>query len=218
MQKVLFTLLVILMGIGAFCSLQAFAEELIQPNETERFSRIDFIKIHVKSCTVEFIHHPSEGESESIFFKAGTPTLKNTKGVPFGVVGVAYRIVLNPRYIPTKSHVASEKRKGKKPKMFYSPGDKDNPLGIMKLYFAFPGINPTLSFGMHTTNNPASVGHRVSEGCARISEKDARESFGIILQQNGIDEEALFQQMTDGPKSSIPIILRNKPKVVYLND
>jgi hypothetical protein len=212
MKKVLY-----IMALFFISGSVAFAEDEIPLT----LSRIDFIKIHVKSHTAEFIHYLPEGGSESSFCKAGTPTKKNRHDVPFGVIGTAYKATLNPGYIPTKKHLKEQRKKGvKHPKKFYYPGDKENPLGIMKLYFSFPGIDPELSFGMHTTNKPSSVGHSVSEGCARILEKDARENFGTILEQNGEDATALFEEMAANPKKSIPIILEKtaRPKVAYFND
>ena len=185
----------------------------------DELTQVSIIQIHVRSRTLEIIQNFQNGGLFSKIYLAGTPMPKSAKDVPFGNVGVAYKLVLNPRYIPTKNHLTQEKRKGiKNPKKFYSPEDKDNPLGKMKLYFAFSGINKNLSFGAHTTNKPHSVGHRVSEGCARLKEDDAQEIFGIILKQNSEDPELLFEQMKNEPTKSITISLKNKPKVVYLND
>lgn len=218
MKKIIVVLLISIFS----CPISLFAQTSITPIiETTEIKRIDLIKIHVKSRKAEFVQNSSQGTVTSFEYPAATPTKKNSKTVPFGIKGWAYRITLNPGYTPTKDHLKKERAKGiKNPKKFYEPGAEDNPLGIMKIYFYFPGIDPELSFGMHTTNNPKSIGKRASEGCARISEQTATEMFSIILKQNGKDAEILMSQARKDPHTPIVVELsgKNMPSVIYLND
>jgi len=53
------------------------------------------------------------------------------------------------------------------------PG-KANPLGTRWL-----GLS-TKGYGIHGTNNPASIGHNVSHGCIRMRNRDVEELFGMV--------------------------------------
>lgn len=215
--------IIVVLFISIFsCPTGLFAQNSVTPIiETAEIKRIDLIKIHVKSRKAEFVQNSPQGTVTSFKYPAATPTKKNSDTVPFGIKGWVYRVTLNPGYTPTKKHLENEKKKGiENPKNFYEPGAEDNPLGIMKIYFYFPEIDPKLSFGMHTTNNPKSIGTRASEGCARISEQTATEMFSIILRQNGKDAEKLMSQARKDPRTPITEELsgKNMPSVIYLND
>lgn len=218
MKKIIVVLLISIFS----CPAVLFAQNSVTPIiETTEIKRIDIIKIHVKSSRAEFVQNSPQGTVTSFKYPAATPTKKNSDTVPFGIKGKVSKVAANPGYTPTKKHLEEEKKKGiKNPKKFYEPGAEDNPLGIMKIYFYFPGIDPELSFGMHTTNNPKSIGKRASEGCARISEQTATEMFSIILRQNGKDAETLMSQARKDPHTPIVVELsgKNAPSVIYLND
>jgi lipoprotein-anchoring transpeptidase ErfK/SrfK len=53
------------------------------------------------------------------------------------------------------------------------PG-KNNPLGTRWLGLSLKG------YGIHGTNNPASIGHNASHGCVRMRNRDVEELFGMV--------------------------------------
>lgn len=56
------------------------------------------------------------------------------------------------------------------------PGDPHNPLGSRWMGFK----TPYESFGIHGTNDEASIGHRSSKGCMRLTKKDVEELFDLV--------------------------------------
>jgi hypothetical protein len=192
-------------------------EEKNQLESNGIIQEISFIKILVKSCKVRI----EDDFGNFVEMRAATPALKNIKDVPFGKIGHIYKTSINPSYIPTEKHLLEEKRKGtKNPRKFYPPSDEENPLGTMKVYFSFYGIDSKLSFGMHTTNKECTIGKRVSEGCARLSKYDMTRVIYLLLLKEGYGLEEINQvliQANESPEITIPIILTQKIKVVYLN-
>jgi lipoprotein-anchoring transpeptidase ErfK/SrfK len=71
------------------------------------------------------------------------------------------RIVWNPSWHPPKVFWA----RNKKPQ---PPGDPDNPMQGVKIYFKAP------DYYIHGTNNPGSIGSAASHGCIRMTEGDAK--------------------------------------------
>lgn len=53
------------------------------------------------------------------------------------------------------------------------PG-KSNPVGTRWLGLSAKG------YGIHGTNNPASIGHNASHGCIRLRNRDIEELFGMV--------------------------------------
>ncbi|MBA0088557.1 MAG: L,D-transpeptidase, partial [Acidobacteria bacterium Pan2503] len=53
------------------------------------------------------------------------------------------------------------------------PG-RANPLGTRWLGLSLKG------YGIHGTNNPASIGHDLSHGCIRMRNRDVEELFGMV--------------------------------------
>ncbi len=54
-----------------------------------------------------------------------------------------------------------------------APG-KNNPVGTRWLGLSAKG------YGIHGTNNPASIGHNASHGCIRMRNRDVEELFGMV--------------------------------------
>jgi lipoprotein-anchoring transpeptidase ErfK/SrfK len=54
------------------------------------------------------------------------------------------------------------------------PPGKNNPLGTRWL-----GLS-VLGYGIHGTNNPASIGHSASHGCIRMRNRDVEELFEMV--------------------------------------
>ena len=62
---------------------------------------------------------------------------------------------------------------------WYGPGKivgpgKNNPIGTRWLGLSLKG------YGIHGTNNPASIGHNASHGCIRLRNHDVEELFGMV--------------------------------------
>ncbi len=84
---------------------------------------------------------------------------KKEKPTPIGDFTVINKLE-NPVWYPT----------GKEP----VPSGKNNPLGSRWLGLSIKG------YGIHGTNQPASIGKAASGGCIRMKDKDLKELFGII--------------------------------------
>ena len=54
------------------------------------------------------------------------------------------------------------------------PPGKANPIGTRWLGLSVKG------YGIHGTNNPASIGHNASHGCIRMRNRDVEELFGMV--------------------------------------
>jgi lipoprotein-anchoring transpeptidase ErfK/SrfK len=54
------------------------------------------------------------------------------------------------------------------------PPGKSNPLGTRWLGLSAKG------YGIHGTNVPSSIGHKVSHGCIRMRNRDVEELFGMV--------------------------------------
>lgn len=54
------------------------------------------------------------------------------------------------------------------------PAGKSNPIGTRWIGLSVKG------YGIHGTNNPASIGHNASHGCIRLRNHDIEELFGMV--------------------------------------
>ena len=222
MQKVLFIIIVILlvavtMGVETESFAKGF-ENFSTLDQAKRSSgeRIDKIEIYVISRKIK-IFQAGKSDSPMEEFVAGTATPRNAKSIPYGIIGSAYKIVLNPTYHPTEDHLKKEQAKRRKIVREIKPNDPNNPLGKMKIYFTFPKIDPGLSFGAHGTNKPSSIGKRSSEGCVRLKDGDIEKIVSILLEQNGLDSETIFKQAAENQGMSYQYILKKRPRIVFLN-
>lgn len=82
------------------------------------------------------------------------------------------RIVWNPRWIPPKVPWA----RGERPQ---PPGDPDNPMQGVKIYFKAP------DYYIHGTNDPESIGTAASHGCIRMTPRDAKDLARRIQRAGG---------------------------------
>lgn len=169
------------------------------------------IEILVRSAAIKLTY--ANGLEET--FKAGTASSKNTKGLPFDKKGYLWKVALNPSWTVPSSIIQEERTKGHKIKNFYRPNEKGNPLGKIKLFIEYGGYNSSL--GIHGTNNPKSVGRRVSHGCNRLEERILFAIARSILTQNGYDADALFAQAAQNPKNTIAREITNGPEIYYRN-
>lgn len=67
------------------------------------------------------------------------------------------------------------------------PPGKTNPLGTRWIGLSAKG------YGIHGTNNPASIGHNASHGCIRMRNQDVEELFGMVAVGDAVD---LYQERT----------------------
>lgn len=110
-----------------------------------------------------------------VLYSFKVATGKTTKDTPLGTFKVITKVE-NPWYLPKK----------------IAGGDSKNPLGTRWIGLNVPQTNG-YKFGIHGTNNPASIGHYVSQGCIRMYNQDV---------------EWLFQHI---PKQTL-VIIKNEPR------
>jgi lipoprotein-anchoring transpeptidase ErfK/SrfK len=83
-----------------------------------------------------------------------------------------HRIVWNPRWVPPDAGWA----RGKTAK---EPGDPENPMGRVKLFFSEP------DYYIHGTENQASLGRAESHGCVRMANSDVVELAKLVMEHGG---------------------------------
>lgn len=89
--------------------------------------------------------------------------------------GGTYRInhiVWNPSWVPPDEKWA----KGKKPT---APGDKKNPMKVVKIFFKEP------DYYLHGTGDEDALGAAASHGCIRMSQKDAFNLGRYLMDRGG---------------------------------
>jgi lipoprotein-anchoring transpeptidase ErfK/SrfK len=95
------------------------------------------------------------------------------------------RVVWNPRWIPPDVPWARKKKPT-------DPGDPDNPMGRVKMYFVFP------DYYIHSTPDEDSLGRAESHGCIRMRTSDAIELAQMVMKYGGQPrEESWFQRVLD---------------------
>ena len=90
---------------------------------------------------------------------------------PTGTFSIG-RLVWNPRWVPPKVPWA----KGKTAK---EPGDPDNPMGKVKLFFKEP------DYYIHGTQAEESLGQAASHGCVRMANSDVVEVAQLVMEHAG---------------------------------
>ena len=96
---------------------------------------------------------------------------KDKYPTPKGTFSIG-RIVWNPRWVPPKAPWA----KGKTAK---EPGDPDNPMGKVKLFFKEP------DYYIHGTQAEESLGQAASHGCVRMANSDVVEVAQLVMEHAG---------------------------------
>jgi hypothetical protein len=189
------------------------------------------LEIGVETNELRFFHQSNDSLVVSRF-SIGTARLgKATERLPYGKTFRVSMLILLPAYSPTEETRGEYFKKHKRQmKKFFLPGEKGNALGLLKLYF-YNENGSVSTLGMHTSNDPRSIGKRVSHGCVRLSDKDAKEIATAILIHDGCTpgEAAKIIQQTEETRSLLAagkiksswslskiIKIRNGPKVVYL--
>jgi len=83
------------------------------------------------------------------------------------------KMIWSPRWVPPKDR---EWSRGKTPK---NPGDPNNPMQSVKIFFKEP------YYYIHGTNDPKSIGAAASHGCIRMTPEDAAELGAYLMQHGG---------------------------------
>jgi lipoprotein-anchoring transpeptidase ErfK/SrfK len=96
--------------------------------------------------------------------------------------GELIRIEINPVWYPTeKTRAAYLKTKKMELPKVVSPKDPRNAMGAVKLIIRFNEIKEPIR--IHGTNEPSSIGKRITRGCFRLHNKDALNLVDIIKNQ-----------------------------------
>lgn len=99
--------------------------------------------------------------------------------LPLPLVGEVKRIEFNPWWHPTKAtRIAYFKKKGIDLPKVVPPGDPKNAMGKAKIVVQFENFQEPIR--IHGTNDPNSIGQRISRGCIRMHNEDILELTKII--------------------------------------
>ena len=82
------------------------------------------------------------------------------------------RVIWNPRWVPPKAPWA----RGKTAK---EPGDPENPMGKVKIFFREP------DYYIHGTNAEESLGSAASHGCVRMANEDVVRLAQLVMEHGG---------------------------------
>ena len=99
------------------------------------------------------------------------------RAYPRPLVGRVEKIEINPVWYPTEKTRADFLKKGKKLPKVVPPGP-ENPLGVAKLKIKWSNWDEPIM--IHGTNEPQTIGKRVSRGCIRMTNEDILELSQLI--------------------------------------
>ncbi len=94
---------------------------------------------------------------------------------PTGSFGIQH-LIWNPAWIPPDSKWA-------RGKTYKAPGQADNPMRTVKLFFREP------DFFIHGTNSPGSIGEAASHGCLRMKPDEAAELALMVMDNGGVTRD-----------------------------
>lgn len=107
---------------------------------------------------------------------------------PLGTFSIRH-IVWNPAWVPPPD---AKWAKGKKPAQ---PGDPDNPMKVVKLFFNEP------DYYIHGTDQEDTLGAAASHGCIRMSQNDVYDLARFVMDNAGAPEsDSWFAQVINGSK------------------
>ena len=108
---------------------------------------------------------------------------------PQGLFAIRH-IVWNPSWHPPNAAWA----KGKDPA---APGDPNNPMKVVKLFFQEP------DYYIHGTDKDESLGGAASHGCLRMSESDVASLARLVMERGGAPKtDAWFRTVMNGDSSA----------------
>lgn len=115
------------------------------------------------------------------------------------------KIVWNPRWVPPAEKWA-------KNKTAKAPGDKDNPMKVVKIFFKEP------DYYIHGTDNLEKLGASGSHGCLRMDPADAAEVAKLIMEHGGEPRaENWFLRVLHSRREERVVILR-KPVLLTITE
>ncbi len=141
------------------CLFFVFFSLICLANESELTIRVDF------------------EDATLLVLEEGIPILNLPVALPrikhkLPAVGTVKKVEINAHWYPTKAtREAYLKRTGEELPSVIPPGHKLNAIGIGKMHINWESrINPLIM--IHGTNDPASIGERVTRGCIRLRNED----------------------------------------------
>lgn len=114
------------------------------------------------------------------------------------------RVIWNPRWVPPRAPWA----RGKTAK---EPGDPDNPMGRVKMFFREP------DYYIHGTDEEESLGEAVSHGCIRMANDDVVELARLVMEHGGEPRESSwFRRVLESVRRTrevrlsqpVPVVIR----------
>lgn len=146
-----------------------YASGILHPYLLERMLRPYRYFLVVKIDQRIMILMDNKGKEISRY-PIAVPALK--KPYPLPLIGTLKRIEFNPVWHPTlKTRAAYLKKKGVILPDFIKPNDPQNAMGKVKFVMEFIDLKEPIR--IHGTNDPKSIGKRVSRGCIRMYNNDA---------------------------------------------
>ena len=113
-------------------------------------------------------------------------------------------IVWNPAWVPPKEKWA----KGKKPT---APGDKKNPMKVVKIFFKEP------DYYIHGTGDEEALGGAASHGCIRLSQGDAFRLGRYLMDHGGASRSSAWYANVFERGTSADVRLTSAARIVIGN-
>lgn len=108
---------------------------------------------------------------------------------PQGLFAIQH-IVWNPSWHPPDAAWAKDKKPA-------APGDADNPMKVVKLFFQEP------DYYIHGTDKDESLGGAASHGCLRMSESDVASLARLVMERGGAPKtDAWFRTVMNGDQAA----------------
>jgi L,D-transpeptidase ErfK/SrfK len=143
--------------------------------------------------------HVYQGETELASYPVAIG--KEQHPTPTGQFQIR-RVIWNPRWVPPKVGWA----KGKTPK---GPGDPENPMGRVKMFFQDP------DYYIHGTNREDTLGEAASHGCVRMANEDIVALAQLVMEHGGQPREpGWFQRILNRVRQSSEVRLNSPVPVV----
>ncbi len=139
----------------------------------------------------------SFSEKKLVVFQEGKLIKEFPIAVPKGnyyslpLKGRVVKIIENPWWYPTPN---IQKEYFKKKKIFLPhaipPGDPRNAMGKVKFLLYFENFSRPIR--IHGTNDPNSIGRKVTHGCIRLRNEDALELKDLLKEHLPVSVEIIF--------------------------
>jgi len=115
------------------------------------------------------------------------------------------RVIWNPSWVPPDSDWAKDAKAA-------APGDPNNPMGRVKMYFREP------AYYIHGTNDESSLGRAVSHGCIRMGNDDVIELARLVMEHGGEPRDGgWFEQILERFRSTEEVRL-STPVSIEITD